>query len=182
MHTVVGLFETQSAARDAIRRLQDAGISPDHLGVAMKDTAAAGTLADDAGVGDLSEEGATAGAVSGAGIGALVGLALVGSSFLLPGIGTFLIGGPLAAALTGAGIGAASGGLVGGLVGAGIPEHEAEHYASGLERGHIVVTVQATDAQAPTARRVLDEEGSTRTSGGTGSSGVDLSTPTTPTL
>ncbi len=165
MQTVVGLFETQNAAREAIRRLQDAGISADHLGVAMKDTVAGEGLATATGVGDLSEEGATAGAVSGAGVGALVGLALVGSSFLLPGIGTFLIGGPIAAALTGAAAGAASGGLVGGLVGAGIPEHEAEHYATGLEHGHIIVSVQATDAQAATARRVLDEEGSSRTSG-----------------
>ena len=165
MQTVVGLFDTQDAARDAIRRLQIAGISADHLGVAMKDGVAGEALATDAGVGDLSSEGATAGAVSGAGVGALVGLALVGSSFLLPGVGTILIGGPIAAALTGAGVGAATGGLVGGLVGAGIPEHEAEHYATGLERGHIIVTVQATDAQAPTARRILDEEGSTRTSG-----------------
>lgn len=171
MSTVVGLFETQGAAKDAIHRLQAAGIPADAIGVAMKDTSASESLAESTGAGDLSEEGATAGAVSGAGVGALVGLALVGSTFLLPGVGTFLIGGPLAAALTGAGIGAASGGLVGGLVGAGIPEHEAEHYASGLERGHIVVSVRATDAQEPTVRQILNEQGSTRTTA-----------PTTPAL
>jgi len=54
--------------------------------------------------------------------------------------------------------------------------------STGLEAGHIMVTVQATDAQAPTARRILEEEGSTRTSGSMGASGASLSTPTTPTL
>ena len=135
MQTVAGLFETRAAAEDAIRRLQAAGFSADRIGVAMKDTREAGEIAEATGAGDLSEEGATIGAVSGASVGALVGLALVGSTLVLPGLGTFLIGGPLVAALTGAGIGAASGGLVGGLIGAGIPETDAQDYASRLERG-----------------------------------------------
>src|SRR5437764_731541 len=79
-------------------------------------------LIDTTGAGDMSGEGAAVGAVSGAAVGTLVGLALVGSSLVLPGVGTFLVGGPLAAALTGAGIGAASGGVIGALVGTGIPE------------------------------------------------------------
>jgi hypothetical protein len=163
MQTVVGLFESRSDAESAIRHLQAAGFGNDAIGVAMKDTRESGELAEATGAGDLSEEGAAAGAVSGAGIGTLVGLALVGSTIIIPGVGPFLIGGPLAAALAGAGIGAASGGLIGGLIGAGIPEEEAEHYASGLESGHIIVSVQATDAQAATARRILDEEGARRT-------------------
>ncbi len=82
---------------------------------------------------------------------------------MLPGIGTFLIGGPIAAALTGAGIGAASGGLIGGLIGAGIPEDEATHYASGIERGEIFVSAHVPESQVADARRIFDEEGSSRT-------------------
>jgi len=159
MQTVVGLFENRSAAEDAIRRLQASSFANDSIGVAMRDTREASDLASTTGAEDLSEEGATAGAVSGAGVGALIGLALVGSNFVLPGVGTFLIGGPLAAALTGAGIGAASGGLVGGLIGAGIPEEDASVYAERLERGHILVSVQASDAQVARAREILREEG-----------------------
>lgn len=159
MRTVVGMFETRTDAEDAIRRLQAAGFANEAIGVAMRDVKEAGAVAEATGTEDLSEEGATAGAVSGAGVGALVGLALVGSTFVLPGVGTFLIGGPLAAALTGAGIGAASGGLVGGLIGAGIPEEEATGYAERLESGHILVSVQAPDTQAATARKILVEEG-----------------------
>ncbi len=159
MQNVVGMFNTRVEAEDAIHRLQLAGFSQDSIGVAMKDAKEAEELSKETGTGDLTEEGATAGAVSGAGVGALVGLALVGSSFLLPGVGAFIIGGPLAAALTGAGIGAASGGLVGALVGAGIPEDEATEYASRLEQGHILISVSAPDDQAEKAREILRSEG-----------------------
>ncbi|CAN5914722.1 hypothetical protein BH23PLA1_BH23PLA1_18660 [soil metagenome] len=159
MRNVVGMFNTRVEAEDAIRRLQLAGFGQDSIGVAMKDSKEAHAISEETGVGDLSEEGATAGAVSGAGVGALVGLALVGSSFVLPGVGAFIIGGPLAAALTGAGIGAASGGLAGALVGAGIPEDEATEYASRLEQGHVLVSVSTPDEQADTAREILRSEG-----------------------
>jgi hypothetical protein len=127
-------------------------------------------MSEATGAEDLSAEGATAGAISGAGVGALVGLALVGSTILIPGVGPILVGGSLAtgaittagttaAALTGAGIGAASGGLIGGLIGAGIPEHEAHEYASRLGKGHVLVSVRTTDDQAARARLILTEEG-----------------------
>ena len=159
MQTVAALFDTRAGAEDAIRRLQAAGFSSDRIGVAMKDTREAGEIAEATGTGDMTEEGATVGAVSGAGVGALVGLALVGSTVMLPGLGTFLIGGPLAAALAGAGIGAASGGLVGGLIGAGIPEADAEAYVSRLEQGHVLVSIQVPESEARRAREILTEEG-----------------------
>jgi len=153
------MFETRGAAEDAIHRLQAAGFSRDAIGVAMRDTHAASDLSESTGSNDLSAEGATAGGISGAVVGGLVGLALVGSTVLLPGIGTVLIGGPIAAGLTGAGIGAASGGLIGGLVGAGIPEADATDYQSRIEQGHILVSVQAADHEVARARQILIEEG-----------------------
>ncbi len=163
MRTVVGLFDTRDAAEGAINRLMADGIDRDSISIAMKDAREATAITDATGANDLSAEGATAGLVSGAGVGALVGIALVGSTVLLPGLGTFLIGGPIAAALTGAGIGAASGGLIGGLIGAGIPEEEAEHYAAGIDRGGIFVSAHVPESQVADARRVFDEEGSVRT-------------------
>jgi hypothetical protein len=159
MRTVVGLYETRAAAEDAIRRLQAAGYSQERIGVAMKDTSEAGDIAQATGTSDMTEEGATVGAVAGAGVGALVGLALVGSTIVLPGLGTILVAGALAAGLTGAGIGAASGGLIGGLIGAGIPETEAQDYASRLELGHILVSVQVPEAEVHRAREILTEGG-----------------------
>lgn len=163
MRTVVGMFDGRASAEAAIRRLIDQGIGRESISIAMKDTREATSITETTGTHDLSAEGATAGAVSGAGVGALVGIALVGSTVLLPGVGTFLIGGPIAAALTGAGIGAASGGLIGGLIGAGIPENEAEHYATGIEKGGIFVSAHVPDGQVAEARRIFDEEGSQRT-------------------
>src|SRR3954451_9560072 len=98
MRNIVGLFETRAEAESAIRRLQSSGVQPEAIGVAMKDTTEASDLVEQTGATDMSGEGAAAGAVSGAVVGSLVGLAVVGSSIVLPGIGTFLIGGPLAAA------------------------------------------------------------------------------------
>jgi hypothetical protein len=153
------MFETRDAAEDAITRLEAAGFTRDQIGVAMRDQREAAEMAEATGTDDLTGEGATAGAVSGAGVGALIGLALAGSAVVLPGIGPILIGGPLAAGLTGAGVGAVSGGLIGGLIGAGIPEHEAKGYADRLERGHILVSVQCDEALVPRARQILVEEG-----------------------
>jgi hypothetical protein len=163
MRTVVGLFEDRDSAESAIHRLMADGIDRDSISIAMKDVREATSLSDATGANDLSDEGATAGLVSGAGVGALVGIALVGSTVLLPGIGTFVIGGPIAAALTGAGIGAVSGGLIGGLIGAGIPEEEAHHYARGIERGGIFVSAHVPETKVAEARRIFDEEGSART-------------------
>jgi uncharacterized membrane protein len=163
MRTVVGMFDSREPAERAIHRLMDQGIARDSISIAMKDVREATSISESTGTHDLSAEGATAGAVSGAGVGALVGIALVGSTVLLPGLGAFVIGGPIAAALTGAGIGAASGGLIGGLIGAGIPEDEAHHYAAGIEKGGIFVSAHIPEGQVAEARRIFDEEGSRRT-------------------
>jgi hypothetical protein len=163
MATVVGMFDTRGEAESAIEHLQARGINRDAISVAAKDHKESAEFAASTGSHDLSGEGATAGLVSGAGVGVLVGLAIAGSTVILPGIGTFVIGGPLAAALTGAGIGAASGGLIGGLIGAGIPESEAEHFSAGMERGLVLVAAHVPEEQSAEARKVLDEEGSLRT-------------------
>ncbi len=159
MRTVVGMFETRDAAEDAIQRLLSAGFTRDKIGVAMRDPRESREIAEKTGADDLSAEGATAGAVSGAGVGALIGLALVGSTIAIPGVGPVLIGGPLVAGLTGAGVGAASGGLIGGLIGAGIPEEEARDYSERIERGHILVSVECDESLVPRARQILVEEG-----------------------
>jgi hypothetical protein len=163
MRTVVGLFDNRESAESAIKGLLADGIDRDSISIAMKDVREATSLSEDTGTHDMSAEGATAGVVSGAGVGALVGIALVGSNFLIPGVGTFVIGGPIIAGLTGAGIGAVSGGLIGGLIGMGIPEDEAEHYSAGIDRGGIFVSANVPDDQVAEARRIFDEEGSERT-------------------
>jgi hypothetical protein len=120
-------------------------------------------LAEATGTHDMTGEGTAVGAVSGAAVGTLVGLLVAGSTVVLPGVGTFLIAGPLFSALTGAGVGAASGGLLGALIGSGVPERDAAHFLAGVESGQVVVAAHVDDARAADVRRVFDEEGSRRT-------------------
>ncbi|HEV3168330.1 MAG TPA: hypothetical protein VGZ22_30275 [Isosphaeraceae bacterium] len=162
MPTIVGLFESQTEAHAAVRRLQASGFRQDVIGVAMRD-GSSDELATVSTYSDRRPQGAATGAVSGAGVGVLMGLALAGSTIAIPGVGGFLIGGPLAAALAGLGVGVASGGLLGALIGLGIPEAEAYHYAAGLEQGGVLVSVQASREHAGIARRILDQESARRT-------------------
>lgn len=171
MQNVVGLFETRADAEEAIQRLRRSGIQPEGISVAMKQTSEASGpdvarephLAEATATEDLAGEGTAVGAVSGAAVGTLVGLLVAGSTFVLPGLGTFLIAGPLFSALTGAGVGAASGGVLGALVGSGIPEEEASHYASDVESGRVILVARVEDRDAAAARVIFDEEGSLRT-------------------
>jgi hypothetical protein len=159
MKTIVGMFETRTEAEDAIRALQESGFPTDAIGVVMAEAGELAGVTANAGAHDLTAAGAGVGVLSGAGVGTLVGIALVGSHFVLPGIGPVLIGGPLIAALAGAGIGAASGGIIGALIGAGIPSSEAEHYARGLHEGRILVSVHVNDRDEIRARQVMLQEG-----------------------
>jgi hypothetical protein len=71
----------------------------------------------------------------------LAGIAAVGTSIALPGLG-LVIAGPLAAAAVGAGAGAASGGLVGALIGWNIPEERVKEYEEGVKNGGILMGVK----------------------------------------
>jgi hypothetical protein len=153
--TVVGLFAHRATAEAAIRDLQTAGFSQDHIGVAMQERVEQGDLLE--GAGGEAAEGAAKGAVSGGLLGGLLGLL---GSLLVPGIGPVVVGGVLASTLTGAGIGAATGGLLGMLVAIGVPEGDAKHFDSGLRSGGTLVTVDAgprtSDALAILARHEVD--------------------------
>lgn len=144
---VVGVFEYEKDAQDAIRDLKAAGFGETHMGLAApsKNETAVYT--------DSSAKTAAAGAVLGLGTGALWGLGVV--SGILPGIGPAIAAGTLAAILSSAGVGAAAAGLTGALIGLGISDEDAEYYENQFKAGRIVVTVQAGD-RADTAREIMD--------------------------
>lgn len=165
MTNVIGMFETRAEAEAAIDRLGALGVGAESISVAMKEPGESGGpgLAEATGAHHLTEEGSAVGAVSGAAVGSLVGLLIAGATFALPGIGTFLIAGPLASALAGAGVGAASGGVLGALIGSGMPEPEARHYLAGVESGRVVLAAHVPEARAAEVRRAFEEEGARRT-------------------
>jgi hypothetical protein len=133
--TVVALFPQTSQAHAAIQDLREAGFALDQIGLATQDrqTPQPVPAADAA---SKSEE-ATVGAITGGVLGSLLGLI---GSLLIPGIGPILVGGVMAS-LVGAGVGAATGGIVGALAAAGVPEHDARYFDSGLRAGGTLVSV-----------------------------------------
>jgi len=142
--TVVGVFERQADAEQAVEDLQAAGFTDAHIGVAR---GGAHTVPDtDREVGEADEgtevgSGAAAGAVAGLGLGALTGLGVL--SGMIPVIGPAIAGGTLGVILSNAAAGAGVAGLIGALVGAGIPEHEAAYYQEEVAAGRTIVTVDA---------------------------------------
>ena len=153
-----GIYYDPDAADRRIRRLRDLGYSDDQISVMMQDKDKAQAFV--AKSGGHAAEGAVTGGVVGGGIGAVVaGLIATGSLTVVTGGAALpLVIGPLAAALAGLGAGAATGGIVGALVGAGIPKDKAIAYNEGLERGGIVLGVQARPDNRDEVRRVFDEE------------------------
>jgi hypothetical protein len=95
----------------------------------------------------------------GAALGGVGGLLLSFAGLAIPGIGPILAAGPIIAALGGAGIGAAAGGLIGGLTEHGVPEEHAHHYAEGVRRGDILITVRTEGDRAERAAAIMDDNG-----------------------
>jgi len=167
MKTVIGLFDAASDAYSAQNELVAAGVTRDRISVVTSesnrdlrsnksdttDTADTTRTTDKTEAAEGAGVGATAGALAGGAAGILASLGLLA----IPGIGGLLALGPIVAALTGAGIGAAAGGLIGGLIGLGIPEHEAEVYAEGINRGGTLVTVDAADTDADRVASILSQ-------------------------
>ena len=145
IHTalITGFFKNRVGAEAAVDALLKRGYRKEDISVLMSNE----TRSKEFGIepGSKAAAGAGVGGAVGGTVGAvLAAIAAVGTSIALPGLGV-VIAGPLAAALAGLGAGAATGGLVGALIGAGIPEHRAKVYESGLRSGGILVGVQARD-------------------------------------
>ncbi|HYO79867.1 MAG TPA: hypothetical protein VES20_00575 [Bryobacteraceae bacterium] len=153
--TVVGVFNSVNDAQNAVRELESRGISRDQISLVANKNAVGYDTMSSADKDKASDVVADAGI--GAAIGGVGGLLLSAAGALtIPVIGPILAAGPIAAALTGAGIGAAAGGLIGALTESGIPEEHARHYAEGIRRGDVLVTVHAPEGREDEVSDVLD--------------------------
>jgi len=152
--TIVGVFEDRARADLAIRDLRAAGFTESQIGVVTRhDQDAAGAdRTDDT----QADTGAVAGALTGAGLGALAGLGVLAG--MIPVVGPAIVGGTLGVILTNAAAGAGLAGLAGALIGAGMSEEEADYYQGEVHAGRTVVTVQA-DGRADEAREILSRHG-----------------------
>lgn len=155
MATVVGLFDSRIQAENAIDKLKRSGYRPEDISIVMRNPDEAREMQEHEGVGGATATGLIGGGILGGLAGLLVGL----GALAIPGIGPVIAAGPLIAAITGGALGAATGGLIGALVDAGVPEEEARHYHTGVERGGILLAVKVPDGEEPMARTLLQEAG-----------------------
>ena len=145
MTTAIGLFWERNSAERALKALDRAGFTRDEVSLLAQQEVVEDVLEED--VEETAIDGAGAGALGGTALGGLVGLIAGASALVVPGVGPALAVGTWATVLgttaAGAGIGAAYGGLVGALVGLGIAEEQTHVYAEGVQRGGILVLVEA---------------------------------------
>jgi len=138
---LTGMFRDRQSAERAYNSALERGYTKDDMNLMMsdktRDTWFSGD--DDTGLGSKAMEGAGAGSAIGGTLGAIIaGIAAIGTSVLIPGLG-LIVAGPIAAALAGAGAGGLTGGLVGALIGSGIPEDRAREYEEGINNGGLVM-------------------------------------------
>ena len=141
---LTGMFRDRESTEKAYSSLRSRGYNDDDVNLMMSDKTRDTWFTDgeDSALGSKALEGAGAGSAIGGTLGAIIGgIAAIGTSVLIPGLG-LIVAGPIAAALAGAGAGGLTGGLVGALVGSGIPEDRAKLYESGINEGGAVVGVK----------------------------------------
>jgi hypothetical protein len=161
-HRAVGVFPHRRDAEAALRELSNSGFSMNQVSLVGRDTPGeprVGNVADRT----KTDEGAKAGAGTGAALGGLGGLLVGLGALAIPGIGPVLAGGALATALAttaaGGAIGAAAGGLTGALVGLGIPDDRAHYYNDRVNRGDYLVMVDGTEDEIRRADTILSRHG-----------------------
>ncbi len=138
---LTGMFRDRESAEKAYNSALSRGYTKDDVNVMMSDKTRDTWFSDsdDTGLGSKAMEGAGTGSAIGGTLGAIIaGIAAIGTSVLIPGLG-LVVAGPLAAALAGAGAGGLTGGLVGALIGSGIPEDRAVQYEEGIKNGGLVM-------------------------------------------
>jgi len=138
--TVVGVFDNQAQAQQAVNELRQANFREDQIGVVARHTDAP---ALDQATNSKITEGVVAGAAAGAGVGVLWALGIAAG--MLPPLGPVIAGGLLMSVIASAGGGAAVATVLGALIGLGIPEDEAAFYEGEFKAGRPLVTVKANE-------------------------------------
>lgn len=163
---ILGVIPERRYAEEAIAELEEHGYNPKDISIMMKDSAEYNEIERATGAGDIA-----GGAVSGAGTGAVLGgLAGLLAGTVLPGLGGFLIGGPIGAALgltgaaattvSGAVTGAAAGGIIGALTSTfGLSDEDARTYETRINEGGILVAVPAMAGDEQEVRDIMSEYG-----------------------
>jgi uncharacterized membrane protein len=145
---VIGVFDRESQAEQAVSALWRGGFAPDRIDMANRRIGVVPGTPRVQFQQDVAD-GAAAGAVAGATAGAVAGL-VAGS--VVPGVGTVLGG------IGGAALGAAGGTFLGPFVAMDISKEDATHYSNALEQGRTLVIVRQI-GRCEEARQILGAHG-----------------------
>ena len=167
---ISAVFDSHSEAEAAARDLRQAGVPDSALSVIARHSEDSGDYGDaDTHEAKEKGEGALKGALGGAGLGALLGIA----ALAIPGVGPLAAAGAIAssaipeAAAIGAGAGALAGGLTGLLTKHGVSEEDAGYYEERINNGGVFLSVDASSAGVSTdqVRDILQRNGGHNASG-----------------
>jgi hypothetical protein len=154
---IIGAIKPREHVENILKQLQTAGIPEKDISLVVPDDREGRDPADEKPrenadrVHDLTV-GAAAGGIALGALGCLVGLA----SLAIPGLGLFIVAGPLAAVLSDVAVGGALGVVAGGLIGLRVPEHKAKAYEESLRTGSTIISIHTETADAlRKARNVL---------------------------
>ncbi|SED51879.1 hypothetical protein SAMN05444161_3380 [Rhizobiales bacterium GAS191] len=150
MQTITGLFDSRTAARQAVNELEAAGLASSDISMIAnsKDNHWGAMIAPEW---TAAWTTAAIGAVLGGGAGFFAGLSMLA----IPGLGPVAVAGWLAATVTGAITGAAAGGIVGALTDSKVNVDDARIYAEGIRRGGTLLTARVDDSHSSTVRAIL---------------------------
>lgn len=150
---VLGLFDSSDCAAAAARALHAGGVTGEHLSVIARSHDETGELARaiDATPGVELEDSRPA-----ALLGELGAMVVAAAAVVMPGMGTLVTAGPLAAEL-GEAAGHLAGGLAATLARAGIAPDTARHWEDQVRAGHVILGVHVADGEAATVERILRE-------------------------
>lgn len=164
---VVRLFDRDEDAERAITALHDNGFTQDQIQVV--DIGEVISVYEGHGRGNAAAESASAGALGGMTIGALLGLVFGLATLLVPQIdlmgmmGDNLIALVVATLVIGAGVGAVFGALFGAIIGRGTIEEDMYLYAESVAQGHVLLSVQTDSHRAKEASDIMLQVNAART-------------------
>jgi hypothetical protein len=155
---VFGIFPGRPAVEEAVDHLRSAGFRSTDVSVLFQDNQGTKDFAHEKST--KAPEGATTGGIAGGIAGGVLGWLTGIGALSLPGLGPFLVAGPIVAALAGAGAAGALGGIIGALVGTGIPEYEAKRYEGRIRDGGVLVSVHCDNNDwVKRAKEILTQAG-----------------------
>jgi hypothetical protein len=155
---VFGLYPNPSSAEHGVETLKEAGFRNTDISVLFPQNVGSKDFGHEKG--SKSPQGAATGAGTDAILGGALGwLAGIGA-LAIPGLGPFIVAGPIMAALAGMGVGGTVGGITGALIGMGIPEYVAKRYEGRVKEGGILLSVHSDNTDwTKRAKEILERTG-----------------------